>query len=63
LRNFAEFENSLAISTILDLMTYFLSRKNLTELLKAVNTRFVNQCNMTWQIALLKCRNWQKFLW
>jgi len=37
LENFAQIKNSPAISTIFDLMTYFIMEKNQTELPKAVS--------------------------
>jgi len=44
-RNFTEVENSVVISTIFDLMTYFYHGKNQTKLPKAV-TPTSSYCNM-----------------
>jgi len=45
MRNFAEVENSSAISLIFDFMTYFCHGRNQTELPKAV-TLINSYCNM-----------------
>jgi len=45
-RNFAQVENSAAISTIFDLVTYFYHGKYQTKLLKAVGLTNRQYCNM-----------------
>jgi len=58
-QNFAQVENSLAISTIFELTTYFYHGNNQTKLLKAVGSTnsyrtIVNKRTATRQTALLK---------